>query len=51
MQKGGGENTSDIFHLVTPDLARFITAYGYWAVMFFVTIKSIGAPFYGCIPG
>jgi len=31
-----------VFYLVKPDLTHFITAYGYWAVLFFVAIESIG---------
>jgi membrane protein DedA with SNARE-associated domain len=36
-----------MFQLATTDLARLLTTYGYWAVLFFVGIESIGIPFPG----
>jgi membrane protein DedA with SNARE-associated domain len=36
-----------MIHLATSDLLRFLTTYGYWAVLLFVAIESIGIPFPG----
>ena len=36
-----------MFHLATSELMHFLTAYGYWAVLFFVAIESSGIPFPG----
>ncbi len=36
-----------MFHLATSELTHFLTAYGYWAVLFFVAIESMGVPFPG----
>src|SRR5438876_11058462 len=36
-----------MFHLATSELTHFLTAYGYWAVLFFVAIESTGIPFPG----
>src|SRR6266567_1599898 len=36
-----------MFHLATSELTHFLTAYGYWAVLFFVAIESSGIPFPG----
>jgi len=36
-----------MFHLATSELMHFLTAYGYWAVLFFVAIESTGIPFPG----
>src|ERR1700730_13454342 len=36
-----------MFHLATPELTHFLTIYGYWAVLLFVAIESIGIPFPG----
>ncbi len=37
----------DMIHLATSDLVRFLTTYGYWAVLLFVAIESTGIPFPG----
>src|SRR5437870_12328438 len=42
-----GESTAHMFHLATSELMHFLTAYGYWAVLFFVAIESTGIPFPG----
>src|SRR3989440_12984026 len=42
-----GESTAHMFHLATSELTDFLTAYGYWAVLFFVAIESSGIPFPG----
>ena len=36
-----------MFHLATSQLTHFLTAYGYWAVLVFVAIESMGIPFPG----
>jgi membrane protein DedA with SNARE-associated domain len=36
-----------MFHLATSELTHFLTAYGYWAVLLFVAIESMGIPFPG----
>jgi membrane protein DedA with SNARE-associated domain len=36
-----------MFHLTTSTLIHLLTTYGYWAVLFFVAIESIGIPFPG----
>jgi membrane protein DedA with SNARE-associated domain len=36
-----------MFHLATSELTHFLTAYGYWAVLLFVAIESMGVPFPG----
>src|SRR6058998_1327722 len=36
-----------MFHLATSELTHFLTAYGYWAVLFFVALESTGIPFPG----
>src|SRR5579859_6905128 len=36
-----------MFHLATSELTHLLTAYGYWAVLVFVSIESIGIPFPG----
>jgi membrane protein DedA with SNARE-associated domain len=36
-----------MFHLATSELTHFLTAYGYWAVLFFVAIESAGIPLPG----
>ncbi len=36
-----------MFHLATSELAHFLTAYGYGAVLLFVAIESMGIPFPG----
>ena len=36
-----------MFHVAFTDLQHFLATYGYWAVFFFVAIKSIGIPFPG----
>jgi membrane protein DedA with SNARE-associated domain len=36
-----------MFHLATSELTHFLTAYGYWAVVFFVAMESMGIPFPG----
>ena len=36
-----------MIHLATSDLLHFLTTYGYWAVLLFVAIESIGIPFPG----
>src|ERR1700730_14777972 len=33
-----------MFHLATPELTHFLTIYGYWAVLLFVAIESMGIP-------
>src|SRR6266702_4227435 len=42
-----GKSTAHMFHLATSELMHFLTAYGYWAVLFFVAIESTGIPFPG----
>jgi len=34
-------------HFVTHDLTHLLAVYGYWAVLLFVAIESIGIPFPG----
>ena len=36
-----------MFHLATSDLLHLLATYGYWAVLVFVAIESIGIPFPG----
>src|SRR5258708_35418461 len=36
-----------MFHVATSDLQHFLMTYGYWAVLLFVAIESIGIPFPG----
>jgi membrane protein DedA with SNARE-associated domain len=36
-----------MFHLATSELTHLLTAYGYWAVLLFVAIESMGIPFPG----
>src|SRR5438128_9387745 len=36
-----------MFHLATSELTHLLTAYGYWAVLLFVSIESMGIPFPG----
>lgn len=36
-----------MFHFATSDLTHLLTTYGYWAVLVFVAIESIGIPFPG----
>src|SRR2546429_2726634 len=36
-----------MLHVATTDLQHFLATYGYWAVLFFVAIESIGIPFPG----
>src|SRR2546422_5140480 len=36
-----------MFHVATSDLLHLLTSYGYWAVLVFVGIESIGIPFPG----
>jgi membrane protein DedA with SNARE-associated domain len=36
-----------MFHLATSQLTHLLTAYGYWAVLVFVAIESMGIPFPG----
>ena len=36
-----------MIHLATSELLRFLASYGYWAVLLFVAIESIGIPFPG----
>src|SRR5437667_11723310 len=42
-----GESTLSMFHFTMSNLAHFLTTYGYWAVLVFVGIESIGIPFPG----
>jgi membrane protein DedA with SNARE-associated domain len=37
----------DMFHFATSELTHFLTVYGYWAVLLFVAIESMGIPFPG----
>jgi membrane protein DedA with SNARE-associated domain len=36
-----------MFHLATSDLLHLLATYGYWAVLVFVAVESIGIPFPG----
>src|SRR6266853_2280595 len=36
-----------MFHFAASDLTHLLTTYGYWAVLLFVAIESIGIPFPG----
>jgi len=36
-----------MFHFAASDLTHLLTTYGYWAVLVFVAIESIGVPFPG----
>src|SRR6266852_2891662 len=36
-----------MIHLATSDLLYFLNTYGYWAVLLFIAIESIGIPFPG----
>jgi membrane protein DedA with SNARE-associated domain len=36
-----------MIHFATSNLLQFLTTYGYWAVLIFVAIESIGIPFPG----
>ena len=36
-----------MFHLATSELMHFLTVYGYWAVLFFVAVESMGIPLPG----
>lgn len=36
-----------MIHVAVSDLQHFLTTYGYWAVLLFVAIESIGIPFPG----
>ena len=36
-----------MFHIITNNLANFLSIYGYWAVLVFVAIESTGIPFPG----
>jgi membrane protein DedA with SNARE-associated domain len=42
-----GESTQSMIHIATSDLTHLLTTYGYWAVLVFVGIESIGIPFPG----
>jgi len=42
-----GERTRAMFHFAASDLTHLLTTYGYWAVLVFVAIESIGIPFPG----
>ncbi len=33
-----------MFHLAASDLTHLLTTYGYWAVLVFVAIESMGVP-------
>jgi len=41
------ESSNSMFHFATSDLLHLLTTYGYLAVLFFVSIESIGIPFPG----
>src|SRR5437588_12777410 len=41
------ESSNPMFHLATSDLLHLLATYGYWAVLVFVAIDSIGIPFPG----
>ena len=41
------ESSNSMFHLATSDLLHLLATYGYWAVLVFVGIESIGIPFPG----
>src|SRR5437588_8227476 len=41
------ESSTLMFHLATSDLLHLLATYGYWAVLVFVAIESIGIPFPG----
>ena len=36
-----------MFHFATSELMHFLTVYGYWAVLFFVAVESMGIPLPG----
>src|SRR6266516_1560460 len=36
-----------LIHLTTSDLLHFLSTYGYWAVLLFIAIESMGIPFPG----
>jgi len=42
-----GESTQSMIHIAPSDLTHLLTTYGYWAVLVFVGIESIGIPFPG----
>src|SRR5256884_2648683 len=42
-----GERVLSMIHFATSDLTHLLTTYGYWAVLVFVAIESIGIPFPG----
>ncbi|GAC1627392.1 MAG: hypothetical protein NVS4B11_24660 [Ktedonobacteraceae bacterium] len=42
-----GESVLSMFHFAASDLTHLLTTYGYWAVLVFVAIESIGIPFPG----
>src|SRR5437016_6974433 len=41
------ESSNPMFHLATSDLLHLLATYGYWAVLVFVAVESIGIPFPG----
>ena len=41
------ESTNSMFHVATSDLLHLLASYGYWAVLVFVGIESIGIPLPG----
>src|SRR5438477_4103004 len=42
-----GESVAHMFHFATSELTHFLSLYGYWAVLFFVAVESMGIPFPG----
>src|SRR5438128_3991707 len=42
-----GESRQHMFHIATSDLTHLLTTYGYWAVLVFVAVESMGIPFPG----